>query len=143
MLSCRSRCRRTLSTCSWMREEATMNQKPRNSTSQLLVPPRQRLSLDEWVMRAFTVIIGACLVSTLLLPVYRLLSKSVENADGVFIGLANYVEYFATPALASSIKHSLFVAGVSTTICIGLAFPFAYALTRSCIPGKGISRASP
>ena len=115
-----------------------MNQQPVTATSQLLVPPRQRLSLDEWVMRAFTVIIGACLVSTLLLPVYRLLSKSVENADGVFIGLANYVEYFATPALASSIKHSLFVAGVSTTICIGLAFPFAYALTRSCIPGKGM-----
>ena len=105
---------------------------------ELLVPPRQRLNPDEWVMRGFTVAVGAWLAVALLLPVYGLLSKSVENADGAFVGLANYVEYFATPALASSIKHSMFVGGVSTAICIALAFPFAYALSRSCMPAKGI-----
>ena len=106
--------------------------------SELLVPPRQRLNPDEWLMRGLTVAVGAWLAVALLLPVYRLLSKSVENADGDFVGLANYLEYFATPALASSIKHSLFVGGVSTTICIALAFPFAYALSRSCMPAKGL-----
>lgn len=112
--------------------------RPVTATTELLIPPRQRLNQDEWVMRGFTIVIGAWLVSAMLLPVYALLSKSVENEDGVFVGLANFTEYFATPVLASSIEHSLFVAGVSTTICIGLAFPFAFALTRSCIPAKGL-----
>ncbi len=124
------------STCFRPREAAV--NRPATATTELLVPPRQRLNPDEWVMRAFTVVIGGWLVSAMVLPVYALLSKSIENVDGAFVGLANYAEYFSTPALASSIEHSLFVAGVSTTICIGLAFPFAFALARSCIPAKGL-----
>ena len=109
---------------------------PLAPASEPLVPPRQRLNPDEWLMRGLTVAVGAWLAVALLLPVYSLLSKSVQNADGAFVGLANYLEYFATPALASSIQHSLFVGGVSTAICIALAFPFAYALSRSCMPAR-------
>ena len=35
----------------------------------------------------------------LVLPLWALLSKSFENHDGEFVGLANYVRYFSTPAL--------------------------------------------
>ena len=52
-------------------------------------------------------------------------------------GLQNYVEYFRTPALRISIWHSLFIAALTTGITVTLAFAFAYALTRSCMPAKG------
>ena len=104
------------------------------------VPPRQRLSLDEWVMRGLTIGAGLWLVLALLLPLFTLLSRSAKSAAGAFVGLANYLQYFATPALVISIQNSLFVASVSTVICIGLGFPYAYALTRSSIPCKGLFR---
>jgi iron(III) transport system permease protein len=53
-------------------------------------------------------------------------------------GLANYVTYFSTPALSFSIYNSLLVASISTVITVFLAFVLAYALTRSCVPFKGL-----
>jgi len=53
-------------------------------------------------------------------------------------GLGNFLEYFSTPALFRSIYNSLFIATVSTVITVTLAFLFAYALTRSCMPFKGL-----
>jgi len=103
--------------------------------------PRQRLSGDDWAARALIVAYGVWLAIGLVLPLYALLSKSFEDADGNFIGFANYLQYFATPALASSLQNSLFVASFSTIVSLSLAFPFAYALTRSAMPGKQIFKA--
>jgi iron(III) transport system permease protein len=102
--------------------------------------PRVRASLsrDDWVMRGAIVVMAVFLVVAVILPLYSLLSKSFEDKEGQFLGLANYVEYFSTPALFYSIYNSLFIAITSTIITISLAFVFAYALTRSCIPGKAI-----
>ncbi len=52
-------------------------------------------------------------------------------------GFDNYRYYFATPALRSSITNSLFIATLTTLIVIPIAFGYAYALTRSCMPFKG------
>ncbi|MGI9302215.1 MAG: putative 2-aminoethylphosphonate ABC transporter permease subunit [Gammaproteobacteria bacterium] len=98
---------------------------------------KPKLGRDDWQMRAFMAVIGLYLLVALAFPLYVMLSKSFQNHDGEFIGLANYAEYFATPALAYSISNSLFVAVLTTLITVSLAFVFAYALTRSCIPGKG------
>ncbi len=100
-----------------------------------------KLSRDDRIMRWFILLIGAWMIFTVLLPLYFMLSKSTQNHDGDFIGLANYAEYFSTPALFYSIENSFFIAVVSTAITISMAFLFAYAMTRSTIPGKGIFRA--
>jgi len=102
---------------------------------------KPKLSRDDKIMRGFIVMVGVWMVVVVLLPLYSMLSKSTENHDGVFIGLANYTEYFSTPALFYSIENSFFIAIVSTLITITLAFQFAYALTRSTIPGKGVFKA--
>jgi iron(III) transport system permease protein len=57
---------------------------------------------------------------------------------GSTTSLQNYREYFATPTLRVSIWNSLFIASITTVITVGLAFAFAYALTRSCMPAKGV-----
>jgi len=71
---------------------------------------------------------------------YAILSKGLQNKDGVFIGFENYINYFESPALVYSIYNSLFVATTTTFITVTLAFVFAYALTRSCMIGKTVFR---
>ncbi len=87
-------------------------------------------------------LIGVCafLVVFLLAPLFMILVKSVQDRDGVFVGLRQFQEYLQTPALRTSILHTLSVAFAVTAITIPLAFTFAYALTRSCMPLKGTFR---
>jgi iron(III) transport system permease protein len=101
-------------------------------------PVGARLLPEDWVARAGIVLLIVWLALTIALPLAVLLAKSFENADGQFVGLANYVRYFSTPALFGSIFNSLWVAVLTTAIVIPLAFVYAYALTRSRMPFKGL-----
>jgi iron(III) transport system permease protein len=87
-------------------------------------------------MRLFLGVIGLYLVVALAVPLGIMLAKSLQDSGGAFVGLANYARYFQTPALALSINNSLFVSAVSTLITVPVAFLYAYALTRSCMPWK-------
>jgi iron(III) transport system permease protein len=78
------------------------------------------------------------LAMTIALPLWTLLAKSFEDGAGRFVGLANYVRYFSTPALFGSIFNSVWVALLATAIVIPLAFGYAYALTRSRMACKGL-----
>ncbi|MCH6577655.1 MAG: putative 2-aminoethylphosphonate ABC transporter permease subunit [Proteobacteria bacterium] len=99
---------------------------------------RPILSRDDWIMRWGMLVLGVWLSVAVVLPLYTLLSKGLEDHAGRFVGLANFAEFFATPVLFNSIYNSLTIAIISTVITITLAFVYAYALTRSCMPGKGI-----
>lgn len=76
----------------------------------------------------------------LLGPLFAILVKSVQDKDGAFVGLQQFREYFATPALQRSITNTLFVATTVTCITVPMAFIYAYALTRSRMPGKMMFR---
>ena len=88
-------------------------------------------------MRLFIGVIGLYLVGALALPLGLMLAKSLEGPQDQFVGLANYVRYFSTPALFQSIGNSLWVSALSTVITVPLAFVYAYALTRSLMPFRG------
>ncbi len=66
--------------------------------------------------------------------------RRVVLKPSVSTGLSNYRQYFATPALFSSIQNSILIATISTIITVTLAFLFAYALNRSCMRFKGTFR---
>lgn len=97
-----------------------------------------RTSRDVWLMRAGVLLLICWLVVSIALPLWVLLSKSFEDIDGKFVGLANYVRYFSTPTLFHSIYNSVWVAVLSTAIVIPLAFTYAYALTRSRVQARGL-----
>ncbi len=97
-----------------------------------------RVPREGLVMRLGVTLLVAWLLLTIALPLWALLSKSFQNADGAFVGLANYLRYFSTPALFGSVFNSIAVALASTAIVIPLAFGYAYALTRSRMPFKGL-----
>ncbi len=106
----------------------------------IATPLRPRLSRDDLIQGGGLVVMALGLVGAVFLPLYAMLSKSFEDADGNFIGFANYVEYFGTPALVTSVQHTITIGVVTMLIVVTLAFVYAYALTRSCMPLKGLFR---
>ena len=76
----------------------------------------------------------------LALPLATILIRSFEDRAGAFVGAANFVRYVQTPALAQSTWNTLTFAALTTLLVVPLAFAFAYAIQRSCIPVKGVWR---
>jgi iron(III) transport system permease protein len=102
---------------------------------------RRRLDRDDVLMRIGVCLLIGWLLVTLILPLWSLLSKSFQNGKGEFVGLANYIHYFSTPALFDSVWNSLFISLASTAIVLPIAFTYAYALQRSCMRWKGLFQA--
>jgi iron(III) transport system permease protein len=95
---------------------------------------------DDWIVHGALVFFILLFFIALMAPLSIMISRSFRDADGIFVGLANYQLYFETPALFQSINNSFFVAGVTTSIVIVLAFVYAYALTRTMMRFKGFFR---
>ncbi|WP_246303239.1 putative 2-aminoethylphosphonate ABC transporter permease subunit [Paenibacillus plantarum] len=74
-------------------------------------------------------------ISTLI-PLLLLFSKAFLNKEAEFIGIKNFITYFSTPALAQSLVNTIWVSVLSTTIAVGLAFLYAYGISRTAIRGK-------
>ena len=103
-------------------------------------PLRQRAHWTDRVAHATLLLLVLTLVAFLALPLAAILAKSLQNADGAFVGLANFASYVKTPALLQSFFNSVWISALVTVLTVPLAFGFAYAMTRSCIPGKGVFR---
>jgi iron(III) transport system permease protein len=105
-------------------------------------PPalRQRAHRSDRVAHAGLLLIVLALALFLAFPLAAILVKAVENAAGDFVGLANVTRYLASPALQQSLWNSVWVSAIVTVVTVPLAFGFAYALTRSCMPARGLFR---
>ena len=95
---------------------------------------------DDGLMRLLLIACGLFMLIALLLPVAMILTRSLQDADGAFVGLANYRRYFGTGAPWQSMRNSLFVSGATTAIVVTLAFAYAYALTRTRMRWRGFFR---
>ena len=95
---------------------------------------------ETWIRRGLILLVFSWMVVVVLLPLFQLLSKSMTDKQGLFAGLENFVHYFNTPALSSSLGNSLFVSLITTILAVSFGFVYAYALTRTCIPAKGFFR---
>ena len=98
---------------------------------------RRRFVSERGVASAAIGLLVLILVLVIALPLWTLLSKSFQNQDGAWIGLANYVLYASTPTLRESLFNSVWIAGLSTALVIPLAFAYAYGLQRSRVRWKG------
>jgi iron(III) transport system permease protein len=102
---------------------------------------RRSTLLSESVLRLIlTAVLLLVLVVLVLLPVGAILGKSLEDQNGAFVGLANFRDYLANPSLTRSIGNSLLLGLLTTAITASLAFLYAYALSRSCMPLKPLFR---
>ncbi|ARV75093.1 putative 2-aminoethylphosphonate ABC transporter permease subunit [Vibrio campbellii] len=97
-----------------------------------------RVSRDTLVLFGLLAGLSTMMVLFILMPLWAMLTKSVQNANGEFVGLANFATYFSSSSLWVSVGNT-FTLGVIVTSVVGvLAFGYAYALTRSCMPFKGL-----
>jgi iron(III) transport system permease protein len=104
-------------------------------------PKRQHIvTAEDWIMRVLLVLATLWLLLGVVLPLYPTITRSFQDTDGNWVGLANYVKYFTTPALGVSLFHSFYVAIATTLVSVGLAFAYAYAIARTKMPGKNFFR---
>lgn len=105
--------------------------------------PALRLHWTDWLARGGLLALVALLGVGLVGPLLALLGQAF--APGVVDGQRqgawqHFMAYLASPALLDSLWHSLGVSVLVTLIVLPLAFTFAYALTRSAMPAKGLFR---
>jgi len=101
---------------------------------------RQRVHWTDRAGELMLAALAAALAAFLVAPLAAILLQSIEDARGRVIGLDNYFAYFETPALAYSLWNSVWVSLLVTALVVPAAFAFAYGLTRSCMPLKGVFR---
>jgi iron(III) transport system permease protein len=95
---------------------------------------------EQVVARGGLVLLMVALVACLTAPLAAILVRAMQTRDGAFAGLTNFAQYFALGSFANSIGTTLQFAVLTTLITVPLAFLFAYAIQRSCIPGKALWR---
>ena len=78
-----------------------------NAVIQRATPLRASLSRDDLIQGGGLIVMALFIVVAMALPLFWILSKSFEDADGTFVGLVNYIRYFSTPALVTSAEHSI------------------------------------
>jgi iron(III) transport system permease protein len=101
----------------------------------------QRKHWSDWIVFAGLALVLFMLLAFLAAPLLAILVQAAQDDQGQFVGLRNFSSYLQTPSLLQSLWNSIWVSGLVTFIVVPLAFVFAYALTRSCMPGKTIFRA--
>ncbi|WP_435868013.1 putative 2-aminoethylphosphonate ABC transporter permease subunit [Comamonas thiooxydans] len=93
-----------------------------------------------WLGALVLGLLGALLVAVAL-PVGALLGRSFVSADGKFSGLAQYLAYAQMPGVGQSLFNSLWLSAISSTLCVALAYGYAYGVMRSCMPLAKLFRA--
>ena len=101
---------------------------------------KQKTHWSEWVGFVGLAIVLLLLLAFLAAPLLAILQQAVQDDQGHFVGLRNFLSYLQTPSLLHSLWNSVWVSLLVTLIVVPLAFVFAYALTRSCMPGKSLFR---
>lgn len=94
-----------------------------------------RVNASGWLL----VLAALVLVVCLLLPMGALLSHSVVDDAGHW-SLQRFREVLTAPGMAHAAWNTFWVALVVTFITVPLAFLYAYAIQRSCMPFKGLWR---
>jgi iron(III) transport system permease protein len=106
----------------------------------IATPVRQRAHWTDHIATAAIALVALALIAFLAAPLAAILLQSLENAEGRFVGLANFIAYAQSPALLQSLWNSLWVSTLVTVVTVPTAFAFAYALARTCMPFKGFFR---
>ncbi|KAB0481341.1 putative 2-aminoethylphosphonate ABC transporter permease subunit [Vibrio chagasii] len=118
--------------------ESTQMMQPKLLIQRRVQPLLARLSKDNVILFGLLAFLSVVMTLFILMPLWAMLKKSVQNADGEFVGLQNFATYFASQSLWQSVGNTFTLGLLVTTVVGVLAFGYAYALTRSCMPFKGL-----
>lgn len=103
-------------------------------------PSRWALATEALAARGGVLLLALALFVFLTVPLAAILLRSVDGRDGEFVGLANFATYMASPGFARSVGNTLTFALLTTLITVPLAFVFAFAMQRACLPWRTLWR---
>ncbi|MES2978052.1 MAG: putative 2-aminoethylphosphonate ABC transporter permease subunit [Pseudomonadota bacterium] len=103
-------------------------------------PVRQQAHWIDHLAHGAIGVVALVLIVFLASPLAAILQQALQDKAGEFVWLTNFIDYAQTPALLESLWNSIWVSSLVTLIAVPLAFGFAYALTRSCMPFKSLFR---
>lgn len=98
-------------------------------------PLRLRVAFSDRLAQLALLGMAALLAIGLVAPLACILLQAFDGK-----GMGAFAAYFTSPALLQSLWNSVWVSLLATAIVLPLAFGFAYALTRSCMPAKPLLR---
>ncbi|OZS42810.1 phosphonate ABC transporter permease [Photobacterium sanguinicancri] len=117
--------------------DTTMNP-PHSVARHYVFQLKNKLSSDNVTLAIILILLTLMMGVFVLGPLASMLQKSVQDTQGHYVGMANFAEYLTSPALWQSVQNTVTI-GLIVTMSVGiLAFGYAYALTRSCMPFKGL-----
>lgn len=95
---------------------------------------------SQWLLGSLKWLLLALLLVALAGPLAAILGQAVLTPAGQWAGAQPLVALFANINFLPMLGRSLWVAAVTAVVTVPLAYVFAYALQRSCIPLKGLWR---
>jgi iron(III) transport system permease protein len=101
---------------------------------------RLALAGEALAARGGLVLVAVALFVFMTAPLAAILIRAIQDKGGAYVGLANFAQYFASPAFSRSAGNTLTFALATTFLTVPLAFAFAYAIQRSCIRAKWLWR---
>ena len=108
------------------------------ATTSHLVRARPRQLPERSVALLLLALLCAATLMLIGFPLYAVLSKSMQDGTGKFVGLANFWQYANNPGLLRSLRNTIAVCSLTTVITLPLAFVYAMALVRSRLPFKAL-----
>ncbi|MCT7654399.1 putative 2-aminoethylphosphonate ABC transporter permease subunit [Oceanimonas sp. NS1] len=93
-------------------------------------------SRDDKLQRWLLTLACVLFLLALVLPLGQILHTALVDDQGRFVGLDNIRRYLATPALIHSLINTLTMGLLVTLLVTGLAFLYAYGLTRTRLPAR-------
>ncbi|HSV54528.1 MAG TPA: putative 2-aminoethylphosphonate ABC transporter permease subunit [Burkholderiaceae bacterium] len=101
---------------------------------------KQKAHWIDYLAHAALAFIAIVLIAFLAGPLLSILLQALQGKAGELVWLDNFIAYAKTPSLLESLWNSLWVSAAVTLVTVPLAFGFAYALARSCMPYKALFR---
>ena len=98
------------------------------------------LAREAIAARGGVLLLAVALFVFLTVPLAAILLRSVDGRNGEFVGLANFATYIASPGFSTSVGNTLTFALLTTLFTVPLAFGFAFAMQRACLPWRGLWR---
>jgi iron(III) transport system permease protein len=98
--------------------------------------PARLAGNDERVAVLLSWLGGALLLLFVVLPLLAIFIKAGQDRSGAYVGLAQLRAVLAEPRIMLAAWTSVKLACLTALVVLPLAFGFAFALTRSCVPFK-------
>nr|WP_198980647.1 putative 2-aminoethylphosphonate ABC transporter permease subunit [Herbaspirillum sp. ASV7] len=103
-------------------------------------PTAGQTDRSQWLLGALKWLLLALLLVGLAGPLLFILGQAVLTPDGNWAGKQPFVTLFSNINFLPMLGRSLWVSAITALVTVPLAYLFAYALQRSCIPFKGLWR---